>query len=188
MNCNAALRKWLSHTPRPATVLCGEQRLDAPKVDRGWAEIAETIEQLKPDSIVCVDKNGTVLRAKSFEYFFPREDDVPMQPVPPPTTPEQATLQHFGVLLANAHTSAAATHGPILAAAMEFTERLSARLAKTEGELDKARAEIVSLESELAELQAKLSAPPPGDDLVSAFTQGMAMRQGAAAPGNGAKS
>jgi hypothetical protein len=180
MNCDAKLRKWLSHKPRPVVVACDDQVLDAPATDRGWAEVAETIEQLRPDRIVLRDGKGKVLRAKSFEEFFPPEPSE-LQEVPKATTPEQQTLQQFAVLLANAHTSAAATHGPILSAAMEFTERLSARLAKTEAELDRARATIAQLDSELAELQAKPQTTP-GDDLTNAFVQGMQMK--AAAGGN----
>jgi hypothetical protein len=177
VNADPKLRKWLNHKPRPVVVECDEHRIDAPNTDRGWAEVAETIEQLKPERIVCRDAQGKVLRAKPFEYFFPQEEPV-LAPVPAPASPEQATLQHFAVLLSNAHSSAASTHAPIMAAAMDLVERLSARLTRTEAELDAARRMIADLESELAEANAR----PESDGIMGAISAGAA-----AAAGNVAK-
>lgn len=177
MNADPKLRKWLNHAPRPAWVMCDTTRIDAPNSDRGWAEVAETIEQLQPERIMCHAGDGKLLRAKPFEWFFPREQE----PLPAAVPELRSELEVFAGLLADAHKSAGVAYQPLLSAAMEFNTNLAQRLTRTEQELDKARSTIARLQAEIAELQAE---PAPADDgIVGGLMQGIQAAAAAAAQG-----
>lgn len=169
MMANPKLRKWLNHKPRPAWMLCDETRIDAPNSDRGWAEVAEAIEQLAPTTIKCFAGDGKLLRAKPFEYFFPSEE--PAEPAPVVAPAERSELSEFAHLLADAHKSAGANYEPLLRAAMEFNTNLAARLTRTEQELDRARQTIARQAQEIAELLAEPAAGGDGG-MVEGMLQG----------------
>lgn len=170
MNANPKLRKWLNHKPRPVVVEADEHRLDAPNTDRGWAEVAETLEQLSPSRVVLRDANGKVLRAKPWEYFFPRDSTEVEQPAAfVPQTPEQASLAQFASLLADAHKS------PTMVHALELIDRQAAQNTRLEQEASRLREQLARVRAELAEARAELQLPPPeGNDLVGGLMQGIA--------------
>lgn len=165
MKADPKFRKWLNHTPRPVTVLCDERKLDAPKTERGWAEVAESIQSMKPDTVTCLDANGVVLRARSFESFFP--DDAA------PDASNETELETLARLVADAYKSASVQFNPLLEKNMEFSNNLAVRLARTEQELDRARQTIAKLQGEIAELRAEpvASEDSVGGGLVAGLLQ-----------------
>lgn len=164
MKADPKLRKWLNHTPRPAVVLIDERKNDAPKTDRGWAELAESIQAMKPDTITCLDSSGAVLRARSFESFFP-EDAAP-------SASNETELETLARLVADAYKSASLQFNPLLEKNMEFSTNLATRLARTEQELDRARATIAKLQLEIAELKAE-PVPQATDDVGGGIVAGL---------------
>ena len=159
-------------------MLCdGETRVDAPASDRGWAEVAESIEQLNPQRVECRSGDGKLLRAKPFSYFFPEANEASAEPPAfVPTTPEQASLQQFATLLAQAHSS------PVMQHALELIDRQAAQCTRLEADNARLRELVAKLRAELAQANAELATPPAGggDDLVGGIMQGIAAASQAA--------
>jgi hypothetical protein len=147
---DARFRKWLNHKPRPVYIICDETRIEAPNSDRGWAEVAESIQTMAPGKVQCFDANGRLLRAKAFEFFFPNGDDTGSG-----GKPGDSELVLMSRLLADAYDRGNKSAEPLLNNAMAFTERLSVRLAKTEAECDKLRGQVARLQHEIAVLRSE---------------------------------
>jgi len=174
MKANPKLRKWLNHSPRPAVIVCDEQRINAPRTTQGWAEVAETIEQLAPSRIVCMDLDGKVMRAKDFAFFFPEAAEEEERE--PAAAADSSELVVFAKLISEAYANGSKGTQPLLDNAMSFIQQLSVRLSKSEEQNDRLRAANAKLAAELALERAQPEAPE-GDGVVGSLMQGFLAAQ-----------
>lgn len=63
------LRAWLRKAPYPTAVMVGKTRVTVPDSRTKWAEVEQTIlvSADDGDKIVCLDREGTVLRAFAYD-------------------------------------------------------------------------------------------------------------------------
>lgn len=135
------LNQWLRKTPQPAAVLADDRRVEVPKHGRSWKELTTTIEAMSPDKLVCLDGQGDVIRSVVLDNDGSSSS----------TSPEISDVQAFAKLIAEAYEKGTKQAQPIIDSAMQFTERLSARLARAEAEIERLRLQNSKLTGQLIE-------------------------------------
>lgn len=170
------LSYWLRKTPQPVTILAvcdgAEKRIDVPKNARAWKDLTATIKSLEPSRITALDAQGSVIRSVVLDEA---EDE---RRAPP--SPEMSDVQLFATLIAQAYDKAADKMQPIVDSAMAFVERGGQRLAKSESDNDRLRAQVHKLHMQIAELTGQ---PAPAGEgsvlevLAAGVLQGMANGQ-----------
>lgn len=185
------LRGFLMRHPRPASIRV--QRLDGtdrtvtvdPKIP--WVQLAAYVADLEPESIECLDTDGTVLRGTHYEHLDDSTDEDSLEPVShvpvtarisAPEDAESKRLVLFAQLLADAyrHTTDVAFDKMI-----GLFEQVNKRYEHTEKVVDRLYRTVERL------TEARLAAAEKGEDefglseLVGAFQGGQAQHVEAAA-------
>jgi hypothetical protein len=140
------LTYWLRKTPRPVAVMADDQRIDVPNNGRAWRDLTETIRALEPSKLTCLDGQGKVIRSIVLES----DDDKPAAGAPP--SAEMSDLQYFAKLIAEAYEKGRTQGQPIVDSAIGLVGLQGQRLAKSESELERARAHIYKLQMRLAQI------------------------------------
>jgi len=171
------LLHWLKKTPQPVCVVADDQKIPVPRNARAYKDLLATIKSLAPSKLSCLDKDGNVIRATVLE------DDAENAAAAAVVSAEMNDLQVFARLLAEAYDRGARTNQPLVDRAMEFVERNADRIAKTEVENDRLRAQIHKMSLQYLELSSSAheveQQPASGDDsLMGAVVQGVLQAQG----------
>jgi hypothetical protein len=166
----SSIKAWLRRTPRPAAVLCDDQRVEVGK-GQSMTDLLRSIEALNPTKITCVDAEGTVLRARSIDA-----EEGAGQPVDD-TDPDDSPVQAFAKLIAAAYEKSTLHSGKLHETSMGFIERQALALQRAEQEIERLRASNAKLRAENLALVAELNAAPEEESLAGAVMAGFAQKQ-----------
>lgn len=98
------LRGFLLQLPKPHVVrVTGEGEPQELKVGRSYAKLADTIAALNVELVECLDKDGTVLRAKRLDSAEAHRSDAAEIPEALKQDPHVAMLTHFANLIHRAY-------------------------------------------------------------------------------------
>jgi hypothetical protein len=164
------LTHWLRKSPRPVALMADGTRVDVPKSARAWSELAATIAALEPSKLTALDAQGDVLRSIVLE-----SDDKPSGAA----SSEMSDVQLFAKLIAEAYEKGQKSNQPIIDSAMGFTERISARLARSDTEIDRLRAVIHKQQVQIAQLSGMPAESGGEDSLLSSIIGGALQAAGA---------
>lgn len=134
---------WLRKSPRPVAIMADDKRIEVPNNSRAWKDLTATIKAMEPSKLTCLDGQGNVIRSVVLE----NEDDSKSS-----ASAEMSDLQCFAKLLAEGYEHGMKANQPIIDSAMQFVERQSVRLARTESEIERLRAHIHKQNIQIAEL------------------------------------
>ena len=193
------LRTWLLHKPRPTVVRAtpsdGGAVQDIKTHQRtSFTKLAETIEALGPELVECLDKDGSVLRAKRMDDADAHRSDAAEIPAAIAQDPDALRLTHFANLVHRAYEhSTEIAFGKLV----ELVDRIDARSDAIEQRLERAEArhrrvveeqvdDAFERANELAAQAAEAGNGDAGQQMLGAFLQG-AMAKGGPAKAGGKK-
>jgi len=179
-----SLSAWLRRVPHPAWIMADNQKVLVPTQGNRWKELHNTITALEPLQVVAYAADGGAIRALQLRNDSGEETGATADSG---GSKGDTELETFARLLADAYGKAANAQQPIIDSAMQFIERLSKRLADTEGELQKVRHHYARLLEDVAHERAETIALSAGQQegsmieqavgaLVTGAVQGQAAR------------
>jgi len=160
------LNAWLRKTPRPASVLADDKRVEVPKTTHGWRDLTRTLEAIGATKIACLDAQGNVIRAMELD------EDVAEKA----SKESDSEIQTFAKLIAEAYEKGSKATQPLLDNALSFIERQAQRITGAEREIEKLRMHNMKLQAEILTLSQE-PAPEQGEGLLGGIVQGMLQAQ-----------